>query len=171
VETAQSKVGSTTTTHVEGFEAGATETYPLVELKISIERDLAILEKVMDAILHVHHYEEPVIFVREDWASRANYNVASDNPNRWWNNGRGLPDKVGLRWVRDADRHDRISIRKRHLIGRTFVHVFRKVFAEQNGTLRRRNHLFLISRRRRSGCARQVPGNRVPCSVASCRRQ
>ncbi len=95
VETAQPEVGSTTTTHVEGFEAGATETYPVVELKISIERDLVILEKVMDAILHVHHYEEPVIFVREDWASRANYNVASDNPNRWWNNGRGLPDRIG----------------------------------------------------------------------------
>jgi hypothetical protein len=94
VETAQPEAGSTTTTHVEGFEAGATETYPVVELKISIERDLAVLEKVMDAILHVHHYEEPVIFVRGDWASRANYNVASDNPNRWWNNGRGLPDKV-----------------------------------------------------------------------------
>jgi hypothetical protein len=94
VETAQPEAGSTTTTHVEGFEAGATETYPVVELKISIERDLAVLEKVMDAILHVHHYEEPVIFVRGDWASRANYNVASGNPNRWWNNGRGLPDKV-----------------------------------------------------------------------------
>lgn len=50
--------------------------------KVSIERDLTILEKLMDAIVHVHHYEEPVIFVREDWASRANYNVASDNPNR-----------------------------------------------------------------------------------------
>ena len=95
LETAQPESGSTTTTHVVGFEAGATETYPVVELKISIERDLAILEKVMDAILHVHHYEEPVIFVREDWASRANYNVASDNPNRWWNNGRGLPDRMG----------------------------------------------------------------------------
>ncbi len=95
VETAQPEAGSTTTTHVEGFEAGATETFPVVELKISIERNLTILEEVMDAILHVHHYEEPVIFVREDWASRANYNPASDNPNRWWNNGRGLPDRIG----------------------------------------------------------------------------
>ena len=94
-ETAQPEAGSTTTTHVDGFEAGATETYPVVELKISVERDLAVLEQVMDAILHVHHYEEPVIFVREDWASRANYDVASDNPNRWWNNGRGLPDRIG----------------------------------------------------------------------------
>lgn len=94
METAQPEANSTTTTHVEGFEAGNTETYPMVELKISIERDQAILEKVMDAILHVHHYEEPVIFLREDWASRAKYNPNSDNPNRWWNNGRGLPRKI-----------------------------------------------------------------------------
>ncbi|MEM8703005.1 MAG: hypothetical protein AAGF82_14365 [Pseudomonadota bacterium] len=93
-ETAQPEPGSTTTTHVEGFEAGSTETYPMVELKISIERDAAVLERVMDAILHVHHYEEPVIFLREDWASRAAYDPESDNPHRWWNNGRGLPDRI-----------------------------------------------------------------------------
>ncbi len=94
METAQPEAGSTTTSHVEGFEAENTETYPMVELKISIERDLAVLEKVMDAILYVHHYEEPVIFLREDWTSRANYDPNSDNPNRWWNNGRGLPNKI-----------------------------------------------------------------------------
>lgn len=95
METAQPEANSTTTTHVEGFAAGNTETYPMVELKVSIERDRAVLEKVMDAILHVHHYEEPVIFLREDWASRANYNPNSDNPSRWWNNGRGLPNRIG----------------------------------------------------------------------------
>jgi len=94
VETAQPEAGSTTTTHVAGFAAGSTETYPVVELKISIPRDLFILEKVMDAVLYVHHYEEPVIFLREDWSSRASYNPKSDNPNRWWNNGRGLPNQV-----------------------------------------------------------------------------
>lgn len=93
-ETAQPEPDSTTTTHVAGFEAGSTETYPMVELKISIERDLAALERVMDAILRVHHYEEPVIFLREDWASRAAYDPNSDNPNRWWNNGRGLPERI-----------------------------------------------------------------------------
>ena len=66
----------------------------MVELKLSIERDAAILKKVMDAIIYVHHYEEPVIFLREDWASRANYDPSSDNPNRWWNDGRGLPNKI-----------------------------------------------------------------------------
>jgi hypothetical protein len=93
-ETAQPEKNSTTTTHVADFVAGQTETYPMVELKISIERDLGQLESVMDAILGVHHYEEPVIFVREDWASRANYDPNSTNPHRWWNNGRGLPDRL-----------------------------------------------------------------------------
>ena len=93
-ETARPNEGSTTTTHVEGYTAGETETYPMVELKISIERDVAVLERVMDAILQVHHYEEPVIFVREDWVSRANYDPNSDNPNRFWNNGRGLPERL-----------------------------------------------------------------------------
>lgn len=94
METAQPEPGSTTTTHVADYEAGETETYSMVELKISIERDLKVLEKVMDAIHYVHHYEEPVIFLREAWASRASYNPESNNLNRWWNNGRGLPNKI-----------------------------------------------------------------------------
>ena len=93
-ETSQPKENSTTTTHVDGFQAGNTETYPMVELKVSIERDIRILETVMDAILEAHHYEEPVIFVREDWASRSFYDPNSNNKNRWWNNGRGLPEKI-----------------------------------------------------------------------------
>ncbi|KZL16237.1 MULTISPECIES: hypothetical protein [unclassified Pseudovibrio] len=93
-ETAQPESNSTTTTHIEGFQAGMTETYPMVELKISIERDPKVLEKVMDAIIYAHHYEEPVIFLREDWASRAAYNPNSTNPNRWWNNGKGMPEKM-----------------------------------------------------------------------------
>lgn len=93
-ETAQPKAGSTTTLHLKGFKAGGTESYSIVELKISVPRDVRVLERVMDAIMYVHQYEEPVIYVREDWASRAAYNPKSDNPNRWWNNGRGLPKKV-----------------------------------------------------------------------------
>ena len=84
-ETAQPESDSTTTNHVDGFEPGSTETYPMVELKISIDRNLNKLSQVMDAIIFAHHYEEPVIFVREDWASRAAYDPRSDNPNRWWN--------------------------------------------------------------------------------------
>lgn len=93
-ETAQPEPGSTTDTHVAEFTPGSTETYPMVELKISIARELGVLEKVMDAILAVHHYEEPVIFLREDWVSRAAYDPNRDNPHRWWNNGRGLPDRL-----------------------------------------------------------------------------
>ena len=93
-ETAQPNEGSTTTTHLDGYVAGGTQTYEAVEIKISIERDETILAKVMDAILYVHHYEEPVIFLRNDWASRAAYNPNNTNPNRWWNNGRGLPDPL-----------------------------------------------------------------------------
>lgn len=94
LETAQPEANTTTTTHAKGYQAGQTETYPMTELKISIERDAAILAQVMDAIHYAHHYEEPVIFLREDWASRAAYDPTSDNPNRWWNNGRGLPKKT-----------------------------------------------------------------------------
>jgi len=93
-ETAQPEADSTTHTHVEGFKPGATESYPMVELKISIERDAGVLERVMDAVIGVHHYEQPVIFLREAWASRATYDPVSDNPHRWWNNGRGLPERL-----------------------------------------------------------------------------
>lgn len=93
-ETSQPTEGSTTTTHVEGYTAGDTETYPMVELKISIDRDPEVLATVMDAIHFAHHYEEPVIFLRENWSSRAAFDPNNDNPNRWWNNGRGLPDRI-----------------------------------------------------------------------------
>lgn len=96
METSQPESGSTTSTHIEGYVNGDTETYPMVEIKISIERDHFILEKVMDAVLDTHHYEEPVIFLREDWVSRSNYNPTNDNPNRWWNNGRGMPNRIEM---------------------------------------------------------------------------
>ncbi|MEL6893597.1 MAG: hypothetical protein AAFP84_18540, partial [Actinomycetota bacterium] len=95
-ETARPPAGSSTATHVDDFVPGTTETYPMVELKISLPRDTAVLEQVMDAVMHVHHYEEPVIFLREDWASRAAYDPNRDNPHRWWNDGRGLPERVEL---------------------------------------------------------------------------
>mgnify|MGYP007032665334 CR=1 FL=1 len=66
----------------------------MVELKLTVPRDLEILEPVMRQLIWAHHYEEPVIFVREDWVSRAAYDPQSENPNRWWNDGRGLPDRL-----------------------------------------------------------------------------
>lgn len=95
-ETARPAAGSTTDTHVADFEPGGTETYPMVELKISIDRDPDVLAVVMDSIHHVHHYEEPVVFLREDWTSRSVYDPDRDNPHRWWNDGRGLPERVEL---------------------------------------------------------------------------
>ena len=95
-ETAQPEENSTTTSHSKGFQAGATETYPSVQMFVAIEPDEAELQKVLDAVVWAHHYEEPVIYVREEWASRSAYNPVSDNPNRWWNDGRGMPKKVKL---------------------------------------------------------------------------
>ena len=95
-ETAVPQGNSTTTTHKQGYKLGEAETYPMVELKISIERDLAVLEQVMDVIHDVHPYEEPVVFLSENWTSRASYDPNSNNLNRWWNNGRGLPETTTL---------------------------------------------------------------------------
>jgi hypothetical protein len=50
--------------------------------------------QVIDAIIYAHHYEDPVIFVREDWASRTAYGPNSHNPNRWWNNAKSLPNSL-----------------------------------------------------------------------------
>lgn len=94
METAQPEAGSTTDKHVDGYTPGETETYPMVEIKISLPRDTSVLEKVMDSVHYVHHYEEPVIFLREDWVSRANYDPDRSNPNRFWNNGQGLPNRI-----------------------------------------------------------------------------
>lgn len=94
IETARPEANSTTERHQPGFQAGQTETYPMVELKVSIEPDTSILEQVMDAIHDAHHYEEPVIFLRDNWVSRASYNPDNTNPNRFWNNGRGLPNRI-----------------------------------------------------------------------------
>ena len=95
-ETTVPQPNSTTTTHEGSYKPGTAMTYEMVELKISIPRDLALLEKLMDVIHEVHHYEEPVIYLREDWTSRSSYNPKRDNPNRWWNNGKGLPDTTSL---------------------------------------------------------------------------
>lgn len=93
-ETARPQAGTTTATHLDDFDSAVYETYPMVELKVSIGRDLEQLRLVTEAVLHVHHYEEPVIFVREDWRCRADYDPHSTNPHRWWNDGRGLPQRI-----------------------------------------------------------------------------
>lgn len=96
LETAQPRAGSTTATHIDDFAPGATETYPMVAVIMTIARDVELLERVIAAILHEHHYEEPVILIREAWASKSAYDPDSTNPNRWWNNGQGMPGKTEI---------------------------------------------------------------------------
>jgi hypothetical protein len=48
----------------------------------------------MDAVIYAHHYEETAVFLHEDWVTRASHNPQSDNPNRWWNDGRSLPKNI-----------------------------------------------------------------------------
>ena len=93
-ELGQPEENSTTTLHVKEVEVGATGAYPMVQLLLSIEWALSVLQTVMDAVRHAHYNEKSMIYVREEWASRAAYDPVSDNRNRFWNDGRGLPRKV-----------------------------------------------------------------------------
>ncbi len=95
-ETGRPGAQTVTRIHNPDFAADGTEVYPSVELKVSFERDLDVLQKIMEAVLHAHQYEEPIIHVKEAWASRAAYTPRNDNPNRWWNDGRGTPAMVPL---------------------------------------------------------------------------
>lgn len=100
IETGRPGEDTVTRIHNEDFADNGTEVYPSVELKVSFERDVAVLEKIMDAVLTAHQYEEPIIHLREEWASRAAYDPKNENPNRWWNDGRGTPDMVAFPLVK-----------------------------------------------------------------------
>ena len=39
----------------------------------------------MEAVFGVRGYQQPVIEVREGWASRSRRLENGDNPHRWWN--------------------------------------------------------------------------------------
>lgn len=69
-----------------GEGAGAV-TMPARVLTFSVPRDPKALAKAIEAVRHAHSYEEPVIYVREVWASRADDTGDRDNPNRRWNRG------------------------------------------------------------------------------------
>ncbi len=56
-------------------------------LTFSLPKEPKILAKAIEAIRCVHSYEEPVIYITEGMASRANYGANRENPNRWWNHG------------------------------------------------------------------------------------
>jgi hypothetical protein len=82
-ETYTPQANSTSAVH-RGAE-GKVQIFPGVTMVLSLSKQSVNLGKVLDAIRAVHHYEEPLIFVTECWASRAKYNPHSKNPNRWWN--------------------------------------------------------------------------------------
>jgi hypothetical protein len=65
--------------------ANKVQIFPSVLVVISVEQNPETLGRVLDAIRDVHHYEEPLIFIKDCWASRANYDPHNSNPNRWWN--------------------------------------------------------------------------------------
>lgn len=83
LETYLPEEDSTSAVHLGA--ADKIQTFPSVLIVISIEQNPETLEHVLDAIREVHHYEEPLIFIKDCWASRANYDPHNINPNRWWN--------------------------------------------------------------------------------------
>lgn len=56
-------------------------------LTFSIPRDPEILANAIETIQRMHSYEEPVIYIKEAFATRADYAKSSANPNRMWNRG------------------------------------------------------------------------------------
>jgi hypothetical protein len=60
---------------------------PARVLTFTLDTDTQTLAKAIEAIRFAHSYEEPVIIIREVFASRAKYESGRDNPNRWWNRG------------------------------------------------------------------------------------
>jgi len=68
-------------------DIGETVEMPARTLSFSLPRDPETLAKAIEAIRHAHSYEEPVIYVMEGAATRADYDGDRGNPNRWWNRG------------------------------------------------------------------------------------
>jgi hypothetical protein len=82
-ETYLPEENSTSAVHLNA--ANKVQTFPSVLIVISVEKNNETLGRVLDAIRDVHHYEEPLIFIKDCWASRASYDPHNTNPNRWWN--------------------------------------------------------------------------------------
>ena len=58
---------------------------PVVELTFSIPYDETILKNVIDQIFEANAAEEPVIYIKEIWSTRAIDYSDKTNPNRFWN--------------------------------------------------------------------------------------
>jgi hypothetical protein len=74
---------------LEGAAAGAeTEVRKrpgVVQVAFHLPKDAALLEQVIEAIFHVHSYQEPLISVTDVLVSRSKGLDDKDNPHRWWN--------------------------------------------------------------------------------------
>lgn len=57
----------------------------MVEVSFQLPKDPALLESVIEAIFHVHSYQEPTITVEDVLVSRSKGLDDSENPHRWWN--------------------------------------------------------------------------------------
>jgi hypothetical protein len=66
---------------------GKTRETPVRVLTFSLLRNAEMLGKAIEAIRYVHRLQEPVIYVIEGLATRAEYSTDRSNPNRWWNCG------------------------------------------------------------------------------------
>jgi len=73
--------------HSKSGDIQRTVEMPTRILTFSIVKDTDKLAKAIEAIRESHSYEEPVIYISEGMASRADYSTDRDNPNRWWNRG------------------------------------------------------------------------------------
>ena len=74
----------------EGAKSGKrerTSEIPVRLLTFSLPRNAEMLGQAIEAVRHAHALEEPVIYVIEGLATRADYSTDRSNPNRWWNRG------------------------------------------------------------------------------------
>jgi hypothetical protein len=73
-----------------GTKSGGRERVSEVPVRIltfSLPRNDEMLGQAIEAIRYAHTLEEPVIYVTEALATRADYSTDRSNPNRWWNRG------------------------------------------------------------------------------------
>lgn len=68
-------------------DTGETVEMPVRILTFTLPDDDKIVAEAIEAIRFAHSYQEPVIILKEAYASRAHYDTDRDNPNRWWNRG------------------------------------------------------------------------------------
>jgi hypothetical protein len=70
-----------------GAEDGLRQRPGIVEISFELPHDLALLDRIVDAIFLTHSYEEPVIRVLPILTSRSKGTDQTHNPYRWWNTG------------------------------------------------------------------------------------